>query len=69
MTIKNADKILTELEGIAMYTDYDIDADANYREACRIVTEADWYSRDIKGFELDEFNRLVKAVNEAMEEV
>lgn len=69
MTIKNADKILTELEGIAMYNDYDIDADANYCEACRIVTEADWYGRDINSFELDEFNRLVKAVNEAMEEV
>lgn len=63
MTIKKADSILCNLEELAQIYDYDIDSDENYKAACELVTVADWNGEDIKGFELDEFNELIKLVH------
>lgn len=66
MTVKKADSILCNLEELAQIYDYDIDSDTNYKAACNIVTVADWNDEDIKGFEFDEFLKLVNSVHMAI---
>lgn len=63
MTVKKADSILCRLEELAQIYEYDIDNDNNYKAACELVTVADWNEKDIEGFELDEFSKLVNAVH------
>lgn len=66
MKIEIADNILCGLEELAQIYDYDIDNDENYKVACEIVTECDWNEMEIAGFELDEFNRFVNTVYNAI---